>query len=260
MNPRDRRGFTLLEMVIAVTILAGILVGVAVMLHSTGKIATLEAARNEIERVNQKALDQMALELRDAAARITTVAFDGTSVQFQIPVPPYDTPLNLPFDPSDPDEPANKPTVDATGATRFGFLEVTGKLQRTPRDGTITYQFVPDTRAGLPEVVSEAALRMNLNADGDSIDQFVVGRIVRITQVTGQAAVTDPGSMGIWIAQPFPIANLGGDVSGDGQPDPIFQLDAANSRIIVNLWAVHVDGNKNPHFVRSTTSIGLRNR
>ncbi len=228
----------MLELMIAVTILSGILLAIALVLQSTGEVATIEAARNEIERANQDALDRMALDLRDSAVRVTQVAANGSSVRFQIPVD-----LN-----------GNNTVLDNAGIIEFGFVDAAG----APQAGTITYRFVQGVRGGQPDVLDEAALRVDFNNDGDITDRYSRGYLVRVTQVTGGPELVNPVRVGIWVAQRD--GALGADITGDGQPDPIFQMDAANNRLLVNLWGIHLDENKNRHFVRSSSSIFLRNR
>ena len=233
-----RPGFTLLEAMVAVAILSGILLTALLAIHSGTDMTNIESARNNMERSNQEALDKLALELRDAAPRVVTVAGDGSAIQFQIPVD-----LN-----------ANGTVLDGNANIEFGFTDRNG----APQSGTITYRFVQNTVGGQPEILDEAALGMGLNRDGDSSDRFVRGRLVRVTRVTGWPEVQDPLPIGLWIVQP--AGNLGGDVDGDGVADPIFQLDAAGGRVLVNLWSMHADGRKNRQMVLSGTSICLRNR
>jgi hypothetical protein len=80
---------------------------------------------------------------------------------------------------------------------------------------------------------------------------------VRITQAAGWPAVTTPLS-GRWIVQPS--GNWGGDIDGDGTPDPIYKMDATNGRVLVNLWAMEIDIERNKHAVNCSTSISFRNK
>jgi len=231
------RGFTLLEVMVAVGLLSLIMLGVALALKNTGQVAALEASRNEMERSSQRALDVMALELRDSAARVTTVSADGSSIQFQIPAD-----LN-----------GNGTVLNSSGLIEFGFLD-----KGVPKAGTITYKFVQNVVGGHNEVLDEAAGRRKLNDDADVTDKFARGYIVRITQVTGLAAVTGPIISGRWIVQPN--GSWGGDINGDGVADPIFKVDAVNGRVLVNLWAMQIDRENNQQVINCSTSICFRNK
>jgi len=232
------RGFTLLEVMVAVGILSMVMLGVALALKNTGQVAALEATRNEMERSSQRALDVMALDLRDSAARVATVSADGTSIQFQIPAD-----LN-----------GNGTVLNSSGLVEFGFLDDKG----VPRAGTITYKFVQNVVGGQNELLDEAAGRRKLNNDADVTDKFARGCIVRITQVTGGAAVTGPIISGRWIVQPN--GNWGGDINGGGVADPIFKLDATNGRVLINLWAMQIDRENHQQVGNFSTSICFRNK
>ena len=54
-----------------------------------------------------------------------------------------------------------------------------------------------------------------------------------------------------------PSGNWGGDIDGDGNPDPIFQSSAG--RVTMDLWQMRVDQAGNTHVVRCQTSVCLRN-
>jgi prepilin-type N-terminal cleavage/methylation domain-containing protein len=231
------RGFSLLELMVAMAILSMILLGAALALNGTNDVAVLEATRNEMERSSQNALDRMALELRDSAAKVITVAANGSSIQFQVPV----------------DLDGKGTILNSTGAVEYGFL-----ANGVPTGGTITYRFVQNLVAGQPEVLSEAARRMQLNDDADLGDRFARGYILRTTQLTSGAVVSQSILTGRWIVQPD--GNWGGDVDGDGAADPIFQLDGTSGRVLVNLWGMQVDSHKNRHFVRSAAGICFRNK
>ena len=231
------RGFTLLELMVAVGILSMILLGAGLALNNANDVAALESTRNEMERSSQSALDRMALELRDSAARVVTVSANGSSIQFQVPAD-----LN-----------GNGTILDGAGNIEFGFLD-----NAVPRSGTITYRFVQNVVGGQPEVLDESARRMQLNNDADRADRFARGYILRVTQLTSGAVTKQSILTGRWIVQPD--GNWGGDVDGDGAADPIFRLDGTSGRVLVNLWGLQVDSHKNRHFIRSATSICFRNK
>ena len=224
-------GFSLLEVVVAVGILSLVMIGVGLALKNTGEVATAGATGNEMERSGQKALDQMALELRESALKVITVSADGSSVQFQVPV----------------DLDGNGTVLDRNGAVEYGFMDA-----GMPRKGAITYQFIQNVSRGLPEV-----LDVNLNGGGGA-RRFARGCLARSTQVFGAAASGGPTLTGRWLVQPD--GNWGGDIDGDGVGDPIFGVEPGNGRVLVNLWAMQVDGRKNPQVVHSSAGVCLRNK
>jgi len=230
-------GFSLLEVVIAVGILSLIMLGVALALKGTGDVVAVGATQNEMERTSQNALDRMALELRDSAARVITVAANGSAIQFQVPV----------------DLDGNGTVLDRNGAVEFGFL-----AGAAPSKGTITYRFVQNLIQGRPEVLDERVAGLKLNDDADRCDRFARGCVVRVTQAAGGAEVTGPALTGRWLVQPE--GDWGGDINGDGAADPIFKLDAASGRVLIGLWSMQVDGRSSALVVHRSTSVCLRNR
>jgi prepilin-type N-terminal cleavage/methylation domain-containing protein len=230
-NGRFCAGFSLLEVVVAVGILSLIMIGVALALKNTGEAASAGAIGNDMARSGQKAVDQMALELRESAIRVITVAADGSSIRFQIPV----------------DLDGNGTVLDRHGAVEYGFLDA-----GVPRKGAIVYQFIQNVSKGMPEVLDA---RFD---GGGGTRRFARGCIARSTRVFGFPASGASPLTGRWIVQPD--GSWGGDIDGDAVGDPIFTVEPGNGRVVVNLWAMQVDGRKNPQVVHNSAGVCLRNR
>jgi type II secretory pathway pseudopilin PulG len=233
----SRAGFSLLEVVVAVGVLALMMIGVAMVFKDTGFVASSEAKSNDVARTSQGALDQMTKELRESAIRVITVSADGSSIQFQIPV----------------DIDGNGTILDGSGAVEYGFLD-----RGVPTKGTITYRFVENIVGGRPDVLREADLRLDLNGDGDRLDSFDRGCIVRITHANGGPEVRGPALTGQCVVVAH--ADWGGDIDGDGVADPIFKLDGATGRVQINVWTMLADDRKNPQMLRSSSSVCPRNK
>lgn len=242
-----RRGFSLLEVLVATAIFSLIVLLVGMTFSSTGNMVAIEATRNELERSGQRVLEVMAAELRDSAPVRATLLNGGSGIRFEVPV----------------DLDGDGTLLDAAGELEFGFLQ-----GGAPQQGVIIYRFVQNVRGGVPDVLDEAAMNMRLNNDADMTDRFARGYLIRSTQVLpgGPEVVSGTALTNPFIAQPD--GNWGGDLTGNGMPDPIFSyVDAAGnvvagptSRIRINLWFLDVGSGKFRHFVQTQTCVGLRNR
>jgi prepilin-type N-terminal cleavage/methylation domain-containing protein len=162
---RRQRGFSLVEIIMVVAILALVMAAIFSLLLTASKNYQRGMALQDMLVLNDRVMTKMKREL--ISAQVSDTGFSGIGgqtgtnsyIEFQIPVDLDDGSGNmLPVT-------INGPTVTVNwGApTRQGNL----------LDHWIRYQFVTI------ETVSEAAHRIDYNADQDMTDNFLRGRIVR---------------------------------------------------------------------------------
>jgi prepilin-type N-terminal cleavage/methylation domain-containing protein len=221
-------GFTLLEMVVAVAILSLVLLMAFGTMKRTTEVSSMESLRNQMERSGAESLEAMVEELN--ASSVLAIASDGSLLTFQVPV----------------DLDGNGTVLDADGNCEFG-LDDLGVVS----NGSATLMFVQNQVGGNPEVLSEAALGRDLNGDGDRVDIYDRGRIVR----NSTASALNRTLTGVRVIQPS--GNWGGDIDGDGQADPVFRMNG--KQVWIDLWTLGLDEAGTPHLIRCQTSLHLRN-
>ncbi|MHC4916625.1 MAG: prepilin-type N-terminal cleavage/methylation domain-containing protein [Planctomycetota bacterium] len=221
-------GFSLLEVMVAIGILSLVMLMTFASMKSATDVSAVENTRNRLDRKGAKALDTMSKELRSAS--VLGVAGNGTVLVFQKPV----------------DLDGNGTVLDKTGEPEFGIDDVS-----PPATGAINFQFVPNNALSVGPM-NEALLRRDLNGDGDRLDVFDRGRIMRATTLW---AVQPRQLSGYYIVQPR--GNWGGDIDGDGAPDPIFRING--KQVFMDLWMIAVDASGMQHLVRCQTSVQCRN-
>ena len=214
---RSDGGFTLLEGMVVVAILAGVTLAAFALLFAGTREAETDIPDAELTSVALTTIDTIARELRSAGN--VSVSSDGSSITFQAPV-----------------EAGAGGVVSGTAirwGAKFGLIEQAG--------ASITYAFVPNTApGGGEEQLSEAALRVNLNVNTelspDTSDTYVMGGLRR--SACGRQLMLG----GTWIAQVGAAGSRGGDVDGDGQGDPIFAYSATDKTVTVTLWYLRIAG------------------
>jgi len=162
---RRQRGFSLVEIIMVVAILALVMAAIFSLLLTASKNYQRGMALQDMLVLNDRAMTKMKKEL--IGARVSSTGFSGEGgqdlttdyIEFQIPVDLDDgSGQLLPVSINGPNV-----TVNWGAPTRLG--NITGYW--------IRYQFVTI------ETVSEAAHRIDYNADNDMTDNFLRGRIVR---------------------------------------------------------------------------------
>jgi prepilin-type N-terminal cleavage/methylation domain-containing protein len=222
-------GVTLLEMMVAIGILSMVLLMAFAALKGTTDVSSMEYTRNDLDRTGAKALETMAAELKHAS--VLGTAADGSVLVFQVPA----------------DLDGSGTVLDKNGDCEFGITD-DGKIST----GSINFQFVQNKGTIVGDVLNEKNLRRDLNNDGDQNDVFDRGRIMRATTRIGSSPRTVSG---FWIVQPN--SNWGGDIDGDGSPDPIFSV--SGKRVSINLWMIATDQSGMQHLVHCQTSVQCRN-
>jgi hypothetical protein len=125
--------------------------------------------------------------------------------------------------------------VDRALARTAGDLK-RGDLGPIPAAGdSISYQVPADCdgarttiRLVTDRTISEAAQDFDLNGDGDRNDRFDLGHL-ELDRPDG----TKEPLTGAWLLQP--ALNHGGDLDGDGVPDPIFSTDTTQPQTTATL-------------------------
>ena len=148
-----------------------------------------------------------------------------------------------------PTDPAGGNDYLAAGALQWGAA--VGGVQAI--DGWASIYFVPR------RVVREADLGIDINHDGDKLDTFDVGQIVKRTWSTtnpGSAPIERPLSPTVMLQEQ---CHWGRDLDGDGFDDPMFLWDPATRCLHVRLFVLG-EGSTSRASVRKVESlVFLRN-
>jgi len=246
-----KRGMTLVELLIAVAILSAVMLSVGSVLMSTAGELSVSMADTDLRTKMNLASEKIVDELSDASLVQTTVAADGHWVSYAVPVQ-----LDLSYTGASPD-------FQQRYGARAGANETVGGLN------AIVFQ-----ESANPAVspISEATAvpgGININANTEAADDFTdtyrVGRLVHVYDPNG----TFPNSnnqqvfraiTGEIICQASATGGtgLGSDIDGDGNNDPIFQLN--NNSVIVNLWALRLVRSENtPLLVNDRVTVQIGN-
>ena len=234
-----RKGFTLVEVMIT-TVILGTAMAVALAAVNT---ASVETSIGTADAVVQDAVNTLAetlvMELRSASGGSASFESDGTPtadygdcIRFQVPV--------------DPDGDGSVIHAD-TGQPEYGAT--LGMLHTAGVD--IVYRFAANQVSGGDEVLTEAALGVDINNDGDRIDVFTRGQFTR-TAPDADGIDQARATGGRWF--------LFGDGDNDGVEEPVFQQQA-DGTITIDLLAVQLVGrNKIPVRARVTAAVAPHNQ
>lgn len=200
------RGITLLEVVFAATAMV-IVIGSGYSLVGAMSGSAGQLLKN-FEGTRSSVEEARQIRRSLSRARVTSVSEDGSSLTYSVLVKgPGDSVLN------------------ADGTLNWGIADVSG--------GSATMEYVVQGE------LSEKECKTDLNLDGDKKDVFDVGRIVVTTDggaridVRGKPILTQKGVPD-------------GDVDGDGQSDPIFQL-LPNGIVQMRVFSARPEGGLTVH-------------
>jgi len=205
------RGFTLVELLISISILSVVMLTAFAAIKMVGDALAAETLDNLVYSAVERVVGAIAEDLH--YADISLVSTDGTMINFQVPMD-----LN---------------TDGTVSAGELGF-----DLGGMPVNGSVTYRFV-----------MTAAISVDLNEDGVSED-FDLGHMVKL-MLNADTGQTITQRMGNWIIQP--TGNWGGDIGGDGNPDPIFSQ--SGDRTTISLWSLGVDPRVAPRLANSRSAV-----
>jgi len=218
--PERRAGFTVVEMLVSITVLVLVIAGVTRLFLDTKNLARATTADLEVAERVRVGLDRIEAEW--LACELVALGFDAGGWPRIV----YRLPVDVGEDLNgngilDVGEDANGnglldlsdgSVVDASGAIEWGCLENgVPRLDRPGAPHRVTLQYV---QTGM---FLEADSGTDVNGDGDTVDQFYRGSLVRST--SGGDTLTIAANS---VLAPFP--DPFGDFDGDGSADPIFEL------------------------------------
>ena len=234
-----RRGFALLEVMIVTGILGIILGSIMLSLRQGSDQVAYQLSRDELDASLQTVIERLGEALQNARIDAASgIAADGSWISYQVPV----------------DQDGDGDALDDSYNVTWGVIRGLGPTGRHIAGATGRIAFV-----GRPDgaVLSEEMVNRNLNANTetakDMTDVFDLGGFV----LTSSESPDSPLRLGgAFFLQPS--GGRGGDVDGDGAPDPIFEL--SGEQLIVRLWAGRTPIGGPPIFVGREVRILLRNQ
>ena len=247
-----KRGFTLLEMMMVSAILSVVLIGVTMTLKGASDEVAVSIPETDLQTNSQRALRRIVEELTDASASQVAFAADGSWISFRVPVD---------IEASWTGVGGNPPTYTPEWGGRLGGDERIGGLN--------TIAFRESTVPGVSPLnesdVVDGGLNINMNTEGtlDETDIFAMGHLVFTYDpdplVAGDEKVRQ--LTGDWVAQVAVGTDFGGDVDGDGNPDPLFAYDDTTKTVDIDLWGLRVIRQQRiPLVVNENTTVVLTNQ
>lgn len=183
-----QRGQTLVETAITL-LLATLIIGASLRAAFSPETGS-EIVRSNLRLRGEVVSERIVKELEFAALDLPTN--NGTTLAWQTAV--------------DPD--GDGSLLGADGLPQWG-----GRVGGVATAGVRT-----TVRWVMERTVDEAALGSDINADGDQLDAFDLGRIERV-----EPDGTTAPLLGAWVVQRN--GAWGGDLDGDGTADPLFTVD-----------------------------------
>ncbi|HLG42330.1 MAG TPA: prepilin-type N-terminal cleavage/methylation domain-containing protein [Planctomycetota bacterium] len=236
---RPSSGFTLIEVSLAMALLL-IVVLLAYRLLFTVQDSTDRTSINAYLH-NQGRIVSEALIREIHESRIVSVASQNDSMVIQVPVD-YD---------------GDGDVLDGAGLVEYGFRDP-ANAQAPRLSWTATYSTVVD------ETHSEAALRIDINKDGDKTDTFVSCRLERVVR-DGGGVERDR----LILARDIYLIDSprDADLNGDGTADPLFKLvdasgaevAASGTKMILDLWVGHKAPGPEYFLHNAPVEVKLRN-
>jgi len=196
-RPGCERGTTLLELVFVTAAMVIVLGGGYTVLTSASNSYGETAASLENLSGSVEVLSRLRTDL--SKGKVVSVAADGSSFTFRQPVTTG----------------PGGSIFDAKGEIIWGIQDQSG-----PRAGgscTISFRS--------RRILSEVEQGSDLNRDGDQNDVFEVGELVAISDAGLSLSLP---RMRILVVKD----DWGGDIDGDGKPDPIFTLDGERHLVL----------------------------
>ena len=187
------RGFTVVELAFGMAASVVILLATVGVSNSVSSSSTELITGFEDLRGNIGAIDRLRRDL--TRSKIVAIGDHGVSITYALPIRGKEDDSILAEDGA-----IRWGTSDRRGIRVAGFCKVV---------------FKPDK-----ELV-EAIVKRDINGDGDTDDHFFLGRLHRVTDANDQLALHEIRVM-------LAGDNFGGDVDGDGEPDPLFSLSVNN--------------------------------
>ncbi|MBN1808095.1 MAG: prepilin-type N-terminal cleavage/methylation domain-containing protein [Planctomycetes bacterium] len=227
-------GFTLLEVLVSMAIMALVVVGIYGAISTASRTYYLNANMTYLENAAGMVQENVMEELAYATPLATDTG--GLGVTFWTPV----------------DADGMNGSLDKLGEIEWGY------------DGDLGYsrriRFIKE------DLLDEHELKRDINRNNYPYDRFYVGRLVAETLDENGVRVGGRESIGprvVLVSYPYP----GGDVDGDGEDDPIFARYSSDGKTLsatgpifrVKLVATAEDANKDFQLTTQSMSIRLRN-
>ena len=255
MRQNHRAGFTLLEITIAISILAVVLYLTFRVMMATQTVYSVGSVTGDVENRGRMAAEQYTNTLK--YARVDAISADHSWIQFRDPLT-YD---------------------DATGTIQYGVISHLPAPNDGPQvDWFKRLIFQPDegiretNGAPPPGGLPETEVDFSMNPDGDLVDTLVRGTVwieyyndlgVQLDRIAFSERV---------ILAPSP-AGFDGDIDGDGNDDFLFQvIDAAGNDVpsaaiatngtgvTLNIWHGSFDPSRLSYHLRNNTNrVKFRN-
>lgn len=222
---RGEGGYTAFELVIVIAIFGLVLFALGGLLNTGGASANFLAATATHQGRCRAMVEKVSRELMTARLVALADSPDEPRLDFQTPV----------------DWDADGDQLDPDMLIEWGVDEEAGAVL----GAFAVLSFVPYDRA------DEIADRIDYNDDGDQLDVFRVGRLVRRTAGGLRTAF---GDLNLLVNDADPQ----GDVDGDGNPDPMFTFDGTQT-VGIQIFALNTDVAGEPRFERFQTQLTLRN-
>jgi len=245
----NNKGFTLMEVMVSVAILAAVGVAVSMLLLSSSQELSVNMPAIDVEIQVDRTMNRMRAELADASASMVTVGADGSWVSFAVPVM----------------------VEQSWGAGGDRQLRYGARLGRLEASGGLNALVFTESTASGVSPVSEATVvqgGVNINANtettSDTSDVFTMGNISLVYDPDGSFPTLNGDEVtrlitGDWVAQvDNGSGTLGQDISGDGAANPLFALNG--SSVEIDLWGLTVVRSaRTPILVNGTSSLALKN-
>jgi prepilin-type N-terminal cleavage/methylation domain-containing protein len=233
-RPKQSQGFTLMELVITMSILALILTLILSMFMKTQESFDFSSNKAWLETRASSLIDRMTQYLPEC--KIVSAPVTGThhgSITIQVPVLVTGTYWS-----------ADGSSINWGAKDQLGW--------------TLTYQYV------VSKTISETATGFDYNGDGDLGESYDSGEIQMVFK-DSVGTVQNTYSIGNDIVTVH--TNWENDLDGDGALDPIFyrvnqsgtESTINGNRIIVNFFMITIDGKGRVIFMHKKESRTLRN-
>jgi prepilin-type N-terminal cleavage/methylation domain-containing protein len=255
---RRRDGMTLVEVVIAMAILAVFMIGMMGYMTTLTDSTGVQQQAATVLQTADKAVLEMTGPLRMGFIPGTSpdwrTAVNGGSntVRFVVPVDPdgdgddLDDDLQVVWGSMRPDAVPGHVALETGGALEE-FYNAYTFVQAADLDGN-------------PVFFQESTRGLDLNNDGDATDSYRVGHL-ELHYVGGTVSDSDSPHNGETFdtleVRITPDIVLFGDLDGDGSDEPIFTLNG--SELTVDLYMCRVNEDV-PLLQRVTTTLDLRNQ
>ena len=239
------KGFTILELMIVIAVFGVISFAVMAVTRITSKELAVTIPESDIQTNAQRAVQRLKETLVEASTSQVTIGPGGKWVRFVVPVDP----LAKGGDPLKPDY-----SISWGARTMDGTTEKPG--------GVVAFDFQ------MVENVDEATLKLNVNRNTelvrDTKDVFARGYLVYVYDPDASFPVMSGDERikhvtGPWVVQVSSGGTYGGDVDGDGNPDPLFTV--SGNTVSLSLWVLQVIRTENmPLLMNLRTNVSMRNQ